>query len=109
MKTPSLLFLLIFSFCSFGPSLYAQNDQTNSNRKVVNRVMPAYPHLAREMNLTGTVKLEVLVSSNGTAKSIAVKGGSPLLVQSAQDALRSWKWEKSDRETSESVEFQFKP
>lgn len=71
--------------------------------------MPAYPHLAREMNLTGTVKLEVLVSSNGTAKSIAVKGGSPLLVQSAQDALRSWKWEKSDRETSESVEFQFKP
>jgi hypothetical protein len=70
MKTSSLLalFLLFFSFCSSVPSLCVQTDQTNSNRKVVNKVVPVYPHMAREMNLTGTVRLEVLVSSNGTAK-----------------------------------------
>ena len=111
MKTASLLalFLLIFSFGSPIPSVCAQTDQTNSNRKVINRVLPAYPRLAREMNLTGTVRLEVLVGGNGAAKSIEVKGGSPVLVQSAEDAVRRWRWEKSDRETTELVEFNFKP
>ena len=111
MKTSSwlALFLLIFSFGSSIPSLCAQTDQTDSNRKVINRVVPVYPRLAREMNLTGTVRLEVLVGGNGTAKSIAVKGGSPVLVQSAEDAVRSWRWEKLEHETTELVEFNFKP
>ena len=111
MKTSSwlALFLLILSFGFSIPSVCAQTDQTNSNRKVINKVLPTYPRLAREMNLTGTVKLEVLVGGNGSAKSIEVKGGSPVLVQSAEDALRSWRWEKADRETTELVEFNFKP
>ena len=111
MKTSSWLasFLLILSFGFSIPSLGAQTDQTNSNRKVINKVLPAYPRLAREMNLTGTVRLEVLVALNGAAKSIEVKGGSPVLVQSAEDALHSWRWEKSDHETTELVEFNFKP
>jgi len=61
------------------------------------------------MNLSGIVKLEVLVSSNGVAKSIQVKGGNPVLAQSAQEALRNWRWEKTDHETSELLEFTFKP
>jgi outer membrane biosynthesis protein TonB len=61
------------------------------------------------MNLIGTVKLEVLVSSSGVAKSIQVKGGNPLLAQAAQEALHSWRWEKADHETSEMLEFTFKP
>src|SRR5215471_3121258 len=99
------LFLLIFSLGAAILSVCAQTDQRNSNRKVINKVLPAYPRLAREMNLTGTVRLEVLVGGNGTAKSMEVKGGSPVLVQSAEDALRGWRWEKSDRETTELVEF----
>jgi len=61
------------------------------------------------MNLSGTVKVEVLVSPSGVAKSIQVKGGSPVLAQSAQEALHSWRWEKADHETSELLEFNFKP
>lgn len=111
MKTSFLLALLLltFSFGSSSRSACAQTDQTNSNRKVINRVLPAYPRLAREVNLTGTVRLAVLVGGNGTVKSVEVKGGSPVLVQSAEYALRSWRWEKSDHETTELVEFNFKP
>jgi outer membrane biosynthesis protein TonB len=111
MKTScwSALFLLILSFGFSIPSVCAQTDQTNNTRKVINKVLPAYPRLARDVNLTGTVRLEVLVGGNGTAKSIEVKGGSPVLVQSAENALRSWRWEKSDHETTELVEFNFKP
>jgi TonB family protein len=61
------------------------------------------------MKLSGTVKLEVLVQPNGSVKAAQVKGGNPLLAQSAQNAVRSWKWEKADRQTTEQVECYFSP
>jgi outer membrane biosynthesis protein TonB len=100
--------LLIICISALFPSAYSQTEQVGP-RKVVNKVVPVYPHLARDLNLTGTVKLEVLVGSSGVAKSIQVKGGNPLLAQSAQEALHKWRWEKSDHETSEMLEFSFKP
>jgi TonB family protein len=87
----------------------AQAGQTETPRKVANKVIPTYPPLARTMNLTGTVRLEVLVLANGTVKSVQVKGGNPLLAQTAQDAVRTWKWEKSEHDTTEAVEFKFAP
>jgi len=42
-------------------------------------------------------------------KSIQVVGGNPLLIQSAQNAVRDWKWEKAEHETTELVEFRFHP
>jgi hypothetical protein len=53
--------------------------------------------------------LEALVLPNGTVKSVQVKGGNPLLVQSAQNAIREWKWAKAEHETTELVEFKFQP
>jgi TonB family protein len=91
------------------PISSAQAEQANSERKVVNRVTPEYPRLARTMNLRGTVRLEVHVSEAGHVKSVEVKGGSPVLVQSAQDAVRLWKWEKAERDTTELVEINFNP
>jgi hypothetical protein len=51
----------------------------------------------------------VLVQSSGEVKTIQVKGGNPLLVQSAQAAVRAWKWEKAEHESTETVEFHFTP
>ena len=90
-------------------SLLAQTDQTSGGRKVVNKVVPTYPAVARAMNLTGTVKLEVMVEPEGKVKSIQVKGGNPLLAQAAQTAVREWRWEKSAAESTELVEFRFNP
>lgn len=111
MKASSLwvLALLAFFLGSSFPAASAQNDHAEGQRKVINKVEPSYPRLARDLSLTGTVRLEVLVSVNGTPKSIQVKGGSPVLAQSAQQALRNWRWERADHETSELVEFTFKP
>ena len=111
MKTSARLAWVLLFICigALIPPAYSQTEQTAGSRKVVNKVLPAYPRLARTMNLTGTVRLEVLVSSSGVAKSIQVKGGNPLLAQSAQEALHNWRWEKSDHETSELLEFNFRP
>jgi TonB family protein len=87
----------------------AQSAESQSARKVVNKVFPAYPAMARGMNLAGTVKLEAVVLANGSVKSIQVKGGNPVLVQAAQHALREWKWAKSDHDSTEMLEFRFNP
>ena len=108
----SLFFILVALavLASVQPKVcFAQDDQNTPARKVINKVVPAYPQIARSMNLSGTVKLEVLVQASGSAKFIQVKGGNPLLAQSAQSAVHAWKWEKTERETTELVEFHFKP
>ena len=88
------------------PSL-AQQDQ--GDRKVVSKVMAEYPEMARALRLSGTVKVEVLVSPNGTVKSLQVKGGHPGLAQAAAEAVRKWKWVPAKSETKEPVTVEFKP
>lgn len=90
-------------------TLFAQSEVNTGGRRLVSRTNPAYPELARGMNLAGTVKLTVIVALNGTAKSIDVKGGNPLLAAAAQNAVHEWKWEKLDHETTELVEIRFNP
>ena len=59
------------------------------------------------MNMQGSVKAEVLVAPNGTVKTVEIRGGHPLFVQSAQNALREWKCEPASHETHETVELKF--
>jgi TonB family protein len=76
-------------------------------RKVRVRVTPDYPALAKQMNVTGKVKIEAMVAADGHVVSTKVVGGSPLLVNAALDALKKWRFEPSAKETTEVVEFEF--
>jgi TonB family protein len=78
-------------------------------RKPKTKVAPTYPELARRMNITGTVKVLVVVSPSGSLKDTKVVGGNPLLVNAAMDALKKWKFEPADSESSGTVEFKFQP
>ncbi len=86
---------------------YAQ--QPEAKRKVVSRVVPTYPELARRIQLRGVVKILALVSPNGKVKSTEVLGGSPLLAKAGADALEKWKWEPAAQESTELIEFNFDP
>jgi TonB family protein len=54
------------------------------NRKIVSKVAPVFPELAKHMNIGGTVKVEVVVRPNGSVKSTKVVGGNPVLLDSAK-------------------------
>ncbi len=79
---------------------------TEPDRKVITKVKPAYPALARQMNLTGTVKIEAVIAASGAVKSIKPLGGHPLLIQSASEALRKWRYTPGPEQIIV-VEFQF--
>lgn len=61
------------------------------------------------MSIKGVVKLEVVVEPDGSVKFIGAKGGHPLLVQAAQDAIQRWKWQPEAHETIETIEIRFSP
>jgi TonB family protein len=84
-------------------------EDAEITRKVKTRVTPMYPEIARRMNISGVVKLVVVVSPNGSVKSTKVLGGHPLLVSAAEDAVKKWKFETSAQEDSGVVEFTFRP
>ena len=90
---------------AFGARSYA----AESDRKVKSKVQPIYPELARRMSISGTVKVEIIVAANGSVKSAKVIGGNPVLVNSAVDAVKKWRYETGTEETTQVVEFRFAP
>jgi TonB family protein len=104
---------LLFSGLPLFPAgLHAQKqDETagDNQRKVINRVVPQYPDLARRMHLNGVVKIEAEVASNGTVKDVSLKGGHPVLAQAALNAVRKWRWAPAAHETAERIEVKFDP
>lgn len=78
-------------------------------RRVKSKVAPIYPELARKMNITGTVKVEVVVSPNGAIKDARVVGGHPVLASSALDAVKKWRFEPGSNETTGVIDFKFEP
>ena len=59
---------------------------------LVNRVTPTYPALARAARVSGTVVLHAIIGKDGTVQQLAVMSGPPLLVQSALEAVRQWRY-----------------
>ena len=105
----TLLAVCVSAVCVSTPSLSAQQDQPESKRRMVTKITPNYPGLARTMNISGTVRIEAVVAPDGTVKSASVTGGHPLLGQAAVDAIRRSKWEPSPRETRELIAVRFHP
>jgi len=76
----------------------------HGGRKVKSSVKPTYPDVARQMHITGTVRLEATVAPDGKVRDTRVIGGSPMLAQEASNAVKKWKYEEAAKETVETVE-----
>src|SRR5438270_5531546 len=76
-------------------------------RHLRKQVKPAYPELARKMNVTGIVRLEIVIAPNGSVRSANVLGGHPLLTASAIDAVKMWQYDSASESTTTTVVFNF--
>jgi TonB family protein len=108
MRIRSALFLALVLFYSFQPLGRAYGQITQNARKIVRKVDPQYPAIARNMNLGGTVKVIAVVGLDGSVKRVDPLGGSPILVQAAQNAVSQWKFVPG-AESRETVELHFTP
>ncbi len=109
MRMRSFPVLFVVLLC-FGAAHLAQSQQvSDAGRKLVRKVDPVYPEMARRANLTGTVKIYAVVAPDGTVKSVEPVGGSPLLVQASESAIKQWKFAPAAGESKELVELHFHP
>jgi TonB family protein len=102
-----LFFGLLLVFASAGKG--QGQASSDSTRRVVHKVVPNYPELARKMNLTGTVRVLATVSPNGTVRSLQAMGGSPVLIKATEDSVYKWKFATAAVETKEVIELHFNP
>jgi protein TonB len=58
--------------------------------KIIRKVVPIYPTLAKAARVSGTVHLLGVVAKDGTIQKLQVLSGPPLLVQAAVDAVKQW-------------------
>ncbi len=103
----ALLALCLAMTAVAGPCSMAQEGA--GMRKIVSKVQAVYPELARKMQITGKVRVEVVVAPSGKLKSTQVVGGNPLLAKAAVEAIEKWKWVAAPQETKELVELNFHP
>lgn len=92
-----------------GPTPVAAQNVSPPERKIVEKVVPVYPSLARRTNIRGVVRVEVVVRPNGAVKSCHVLGGNPVLIDAAKEAVQRWRFEPGPEETTEVEQIRFEP
>lgn len=60
--------------------------------QLVNRVEPAYPHIAAISGIQGQVKLHAIIGRDGRIQSLSAVSGHPLLVRAALEAVEQWRY-----------------
>jgi periplasmic protein TonB len=59
---------------------------------LVKRVQPAYPPLARQARIQGTVLLQAEISKDGTIENLRLISGHPMLAPAAIEAVKQWRY-----------------
>ncbi|MDZ4798163.1 MAG: energy transducer TonB, partial [Bryobacteraceae bacterium] len=61
--------------------------------KLVNQPKPQYPPLARQARIQGVVRFNAVIGKDGAIANLTLVSGHPLLVPSATDAVRQWRYQ----------------
>jgi protein TonB len=61
--------------------------------RLLHRVEPVYPTLARQTRISGTVELTGVIGADGRIRELRVVSGHPFLAAAALDAVRQWVYE----------------
>src|ERR1700732_3203832 len=100
MKSVYLLFLSLVLFVS-ATSPTSQPSPTHVESLI-------YPDFARAAQIQDTVKVDVIIDSNGDVSSATGTSGHPELRKAAVANIRRWKFPPSSASSSIQVEYVFK-
>jgi TonB family protein len=74
------------------PQLQAPPAIGVTEGKLLRKVLPQYPQMARSANVSGDVVLSAKIGTDGVLHNIKVVSGNPLLREAAIDAARQWRY-----------------
>jgi periplasmic protein TonB len=67
-------------------------SQGVSQGLLIKKVQPAYPPLARQARIQGTVMLQAEISKDGTIENLRLMSGHPMLAPAAIEAVKQWRY-----------------
>jgi TonB family protein len=67
-----------------------QQSEFAQAAKLISKVEPEYPALARQAGVAGSVVLEVTIGEDGKVQTVRNRSGHPLLTAAAITAVRQW-------------------
>jgi TonB family protein len=76
-----------------------QIEAKESGRKIKTRVNPEYPELALKTKISGTVRVEAVVTPEGAVSQVREIGGNPVLLSALVHAVKQWKYEPAPKES----------
>ncbi|HEY7406408.1 MAG TPA: TonB family protein [Candidatus Angelobacter sp.] len=86
---------------SAAPAVESDPDQAQKRVRISSGVAetlaiykpaPQYPQMARIAHISGDVILQVTIDRTGHVTNIVAVQGHPILIQSAMDAVKQWKY-----------------
>jgi protein TonB len=97
MKLRTKLFLTTALLAVAGMA-YADSEKhltpSESIAAAVSKPQPEYPAIAKQLKLEGMVSLTAYVTEEGAVDHVETVSGNPILVRSAEEALKHWKFSK---------------
>ncbi len=61
--------------------------------KLIRKVIPDYPTLARTARISGIVNLVGTIGKDGAIRNLQLVSGHPMLARAAMDAVKQWVYE----------------
>lgn len=68
-------------------------DAKDEEARLIKKVPPEYPPLAKAASVQGTVKFTATIGPDGKVESVTLISGHPLLVNAAKQAVLQWQYE----------------
>jgi TonB family protein len=78
-----------------------------SGRAVKTRVAPVYPEIAKRMHISGAVKVSATIDAEGKVTDAKAVSGNQMLSAAAIEAVRRWRFEPGDGQTTVELEINF--
>ena len=90
-----LLLLVLFTSLAASQVIAQQRVRAAESvmaARLVTKVAPVYPALARQARIQGTVILRVVINKSGDVENIQLVSGHPMLAPAAIEAVKQWKY-----------------
>lgn len=90
--TQSIGLLLICAVCGVCDGQPKKVSQSEALGAVVTKVTPEYPPIARQLHISGSVTIEIVIAESGSVENASAVAGNPVLTKPAVDTLKKWKF-----------------
>ena len=108
-KFTFVVLTLLFCGIALVPSPAQAQKAEKSVRKVLATTKPDYPELLKHQQIGGLVRLAATVLPDGSVSKVEIRGGNPILAESAVAAVMKWKYAPAASQTVEEVALSFTP